>query len=360
MVLDRNKIIKVLRLVKLKNFKKNIIDSKLIANIDINDSKILINVLLTEPSTYVMHVKKKLKDDIIKILHNKIDQNLNIRVMFKIKEILHNKIKIIDCKKIIAIASGKGGVGKSTIASNIAVGLSMQGFNVCLFDADFYGPSIPIMFDSVTSKLSYNKKINSNSETVNKIKPIIKYGVKLLSLGFIVDINQAVALRGPMISKIFKEIIFNSDLTNLDILIIDLPPGTGDLHISIMQNLHVDGVVIVSTPQVVSLSDVKRSIAMLQIPSVNIPIIGLIENMSYFFTPDNKNKKYFIFGNNGVRNLSNDLNIDFLGEVPIYQSIREASDYGRPIILQKDNSITKFFDFIIKNIINKLNMLNVK
>jgi ATP-binding protein involved in chromosome partitioning len=345
-MLNKKDIIRVLMSISVSDNSRNIIDDKIVGKIEIvHDAKIIIFLSLDTNWTRSMNMRNKIKNFIIQAIHKNI--NPDIQVFFTIQE--RKNIHITNCKHIIGVASGKGGVGKSTIASNIAVGLAHKGYNVCLFDADFYGPSIPLMFDTMTSKLSYEENIKG----LKKIYPIVNYGVKLLSLGFIVDIDQAVALRGPMLSKILKQLIMNTELGDLDFLIIDLPPGTGDIHISIMKYLSVNGIVIVSTPQITALCDVRRSISMLQIPSINIPIIGIVENMSYF-SPVGDKKKYYLFGKKGVENLSLDLKINFLGHIPIYQSIRESSDFGRPAILQSNTKIASYFHYIVDNLLDKV------
>lgn len=339
-------------------FNKNIIDLELVKNIRIIDSNnILIYLLLSDPKMQVMHFRRKISHEIIDCIHKNINHNINVTLDFKVS--LHDKeTKIIDknkffhIKNIITIISGKGGVGKSTISSNIAVGLYKSGFKVGLMDADINGPSIPIMFDLSTEKVSY-LYVNG----VKKIKPIVSYGVKILSIGFFIDIQQPIVWRGPMISKAIKELLFNSHWGNLDFLIIDLPPGTSDTHISIFKMIQVSGAIIVSTPQNISLSDVVRSIVMLQKSSLRVPIIGVVENMS-FFSPQNSCNKYYIFGKDGGKKLSLDFNVPFLGQIPIYESIRESGDCGRPAVLQTNSCVADYFMKIVDNIINN-NIINV-
>ncbi|RIU86186.1 Mrp/NBP35 family ATP-binding protein [Candidatus Karelsulcia muelleri] len=250
-------------------------------------------------------------------------------------------------KNIIVIASGKGGVGKSTISANIAITIANIGFKVGLLDADIYGPSIPLMFDIENQKISIIE-IDNNK----KMKPVIKYGIKILSIGFFSALNKAIVWRGPMASKAIKQFIHESYWEKLDFLIVDLPPGTGDIHLSIIHELNITGAILVSTPQIISLIDVRKSIAMFNNKQINVPIIGIIENMSFFSTKKEPKKKYYIFGKKGVKKMAKYLNIKFLGEIPIIESIRKYSDFGYPIVLKNNKEISSIFNSIANKIIN--------
>ena len=252
-------------------------------------------------------------------------------------------------KNVIAIASGKGGVGKSTITSNIAITLAKMGFNVGILDADIYGPSIPIMFDIADAR-----PLSVNIEGKNKMKPIESYGVKVLSIGFFTKPDQAVIWRGPMASKALNQMIFDATWGELDFLLVDLPPGTGDIHLSILQALPVTGSVIVSTPQNIALADARKGIAMFNQKSINVPVLGIVENMAFFTPNELPENKYYIFGKDGAKNLSDDMNVKFLGEVPILQSVREASDFGHPASLQENSKISLTFNEISKNLVSEL------
>lgn len=249
---------------------------------------------------------------------------------------------------IIAIASGKGGVGKSTIAANLAVTLSKMGFKVGLLDADIYGPSIPIMFD-----VAAEKPLSTTVDGKSKMKPIENYGVKILSIGFFTEPNQAVIWRGPMAAKALNQLIFDAAWGELDFLLIDLPPGTGDIHLSIMQSLPITGAVVVSTPQTVALADARKGVAMFQQENIDVPVLGIVENMAYFTPEELPDNKYYIFGKEGAKNLAEDLEIPFLGEIPLVQSIREAGDAGRPAALQTDTLLSDAFESLTKNIVQE-------
>jgi len=262
-------------------------------------------------------------------------------------EIKGNKIPGV--QNIIAIASGKGGVGKSTVTANVAVSLQKMGFSVGILDADVYGPSIHLMFDVAKAK-----PLSVNIDGHSKMQPIESYGVKILSLGFFTEANQAVIWRGAMASKAINQMIFDSHWGDLDFLLIDLPPGTGDIHLSIVQAVPVTGAIIVSTPQHIALADAKKGVAMFQQKDINVPVLGIVENMSYFTPAELPDNKYYIFGKDGAKNLAEDLNMPFLGEVPLVQSIREAGDIGHPVALQENTPLETAFSEITKNTLTQL------
>ena len=231
----------------------------------------------------------------------------------------------------------------------MAVSLAKMGFKVGLLDADIYGPSMPIMFD-VTQEKPLSIKIEGKS----KMKPIENYGVKILSIGFFTQPNQAVIWRGPMAAKALNQMIFDAHWGELDFMLLDLPPGTGDIHLSIMQSLPITGAVVVSTPQEVALADARKGVAMFQQESINVPVLGIVENMAYFTPEELPNNKYYIFGKEGAKHLSEDLNVPFLGEIPLVQSIREAGDVGRPAALQTATAIETAFEEITRNVVREV------
>ena len=237
----------------------------------------------------------------------------------------------------------------TTVTANLAVTLAKMGFSVGVLDADIYGPSMPIMFD-----VESEKPISVTVDGRSKMKPIESYEVKILSIGFFTSPSQAVIWRGPMASKALNQMIFDADWGELDFMLIDLPPGTGDIHLSIMQSLPITGAVVVSTPQAVALADAKKGVSMFLSESINVPVLGIVENMAYFTPEELPDNKYYIFGNGGARNLAEDLQVPFLGEVPIVQSIREAGDFGRPAALQTASVIEKVFEEITRNIVQEV------
>jgi ATP-binding protein involved in chromosome partitioning len=246
-------------------------------------------------------------------------------------------------------SNGKGGVGKSTITANTAVTLAKMGFNVGVLDADIYGPSQHLMFD-----VEKARPLSVNVDGRSKMKPVENYGVKLLSLGFFTNPDQAVIWRGPMASKALKQLIFDADWGELDFLLLDLPPGTGDVHLSIVQSLPINGAVVVSTPQNIALADAKKGVAMFQQDSIKVPVLGIVENMAYFTPEELPNNKYYIFGKDGAKHLAEDIKTKFLGEIPLVQSIREAGDVGHPVALQENTVLEEAFANITKEMVGEL------
>ena len=335
----------------LSLIEKNQINDCEIINLNIFGNELLIDISTTNPT---LQSKKSIENSINKIISENIEEKLELKINFKIEKVEtpQNLIKgnpIEGIKNVIAIASGKGGVGKSTITSNIAITLAKMGFKVGILDADIYGPSIPIMFDIANAK-----PLSVKVEGKSKMQPVESYGVKILSIGFFTKPDQAVIWRGPMASKALNQMIFDATWGELDFLLVDLPPGTGDIHLSILQALPVTGSVIVSTPQNIALADARKGIAMFNQKSINVPVLGLVENMAFFTPFELPENKYYIFGKDGAKNLSDDMQVKFLGEVPIVQSIREASDYGHPASLQENSKISLTFQEIVKNLVSEL------
>jgi len=252
-------------------------------------------------------------------------------------------------KHVIAIASGKGGVGKSTVTANLAVGLAQLGYKVGLCDADIHGPSVPTMFDVTEAK---PEPVTIGEKTL--IQPVEQYGVKVLSIGFFADPDQAIVWRGPMASRALGQLFTDANWGELDFMLIDLPPGTGDIHLSLVQDVPLTGAVVVSTPQEVALADARKGVGMFRLDSINVPVLGLIENMAYFVPPDLPDRRYDIFGRDGAKRLAEDVDAPFLGEVPLVQSIREAGDAGRPAVLQGDSPAAAAFRSVLANLLTQL------
>ena len=330
----------------------NMIDGNAVKNIVVFGDEAIIDITTSNPT---LQARKRIEVDIIKTIHDLVNSKIKVKVNIKVEKSVGNTGNLIKGKpiegiqNIIAVASGKGGVGKSTVSSNIAVTLSKMGFNVGILDADIYGPSIPIMFD-----VDQEKPLAINIDGVSKMKPVENYGVKILSIGFFTKANQAVVWRGPMAAKALNQMIFDAAWGELDFLIIDLPPGTGDIHLSIMQSLPITGAVVVSTPQNVALADAKKGVAMFQQQSINVPVLGIVENMAYFIPKELPDNKYYIFGQEGAKNLAFDLGIPMLGEIPIVQSIREAGDFGRPAALQQKTLIEETFKLLTQEIVKQI------
>ena len=319
-------------------------------------------VLDVEVQNPTLQYKKKVEQTCIDLITNKFDSNSNskVKVNLTVKKIEQdNKIKgnpIPGVKNIIAVSSGKGGVGKSTISANLAVALAQLNYKVGLIDADIYGPSMPIMFDLVGEA---PKAVEVDGK--KKMKPLENYNVKMVSMGFFTQINQAIVWRGPMASKALNQLIWDSHWGELDYMIVDLPPGTGDIHLSLVQAIPLTGAIVVSTPQDIALADAKKGVNMFQMDSIDVPVVGIVENMSYFIPQDFPEKKYYIFGKDGAKNLADQLGIKLLAQIPIVQSLREASDAGRPAVLQKNteisNSFINFANEVVKVIDKRNNSL---
>ena len=317
-------------------------------------------VLDLEVQNPTLQYKKKVEQTCIDIITNKFDSNSKVKVNLTVKKIEQdNKIKgnpIPGVKNIIAVSSGKGGVGKSTISANLAVALAQLNYKVGLIDADIYGPSMPIMFDLVGEA---PKAVEVDGK--KKMKPLENYNVKMVSMGFFTQINQAIVWRGPMASKALNQLIWDSHWGELDYMIVDLPPGTGDIHLSLVQAIPLTGAIVVSTPQDIALADAKKGVNMFQMDSIDVPVVGIVENMSYFVPQDLPEKKYYIFGKDGAKNLADQLGIKLLAQIPIVQSLREASDAGRPAVLQKNteisNSFINFANEVVKVIDKRNNSL---
>jgi len=344
---NKQDIEQALKTITVPGEGQNMIESQAVKNIMVFADEVIIDITISNPT---LQAKKRTEVDILKTIHELVFAKAKVQVNVKVEAPAQpkNEIKgksIPGIQNIIAVASGKGGVGKSTVTSNLAVTLSKMGFKVGILDADIYGPSIPIMFD-----VQNEKPLAVNVDGKSKMKPVENYGVKILSIGFFTKPDQAVVWRGPMASKALNQMIFDAAWGNLDFLLIDLPPGTGDIHLSIMQSLPITGAVVVSTPQTVALADARKGVAMFQQESINVPVLGIIENMAYFTPKELPDNKYFIFGKEGAKYLADDLNIPFLGEIPLVQSVREAGDLGRPAAMQTSTRIEEAFNKITQNV----------
>jgi ATP-binding protein involved in chromosome partitioning len=353
MKIDKKDILKALEHITVPGEGQNMVDSGAVTNIQIFGDEVEVDITIANPS---LQARKKTEVEILKIIHKEVYEKAKIKINIKVDapavKPKVNEIKgkaIPGISNIIAVASGKGGVGKSTVTANLAVTLSKMGFKVGLLDADIYGPSMPIMFD-----VPNEKPLAVNVEGKSKMKPVESYGVKLLSIGFFTQRDQAVIWRGPMASKALNQMIFDAHWGDLDFMLIDLPPGTGDIHLSIMQALPITGAVVVSTPQEVALADARKGVAMFQQDSINVPVLGIIENMAYFTPAELPENKYYIFGKEGAKHLAEDLKVPFLGEIPLVQSIREAGDVGRPAALQSGTPVEAAFEEITKQVVSEV------
>ena len=352
MKLNKQDILKALESISVPGEGQNMVESGAVKNVVTFGDEVIVDITISNPS---LQAKKKTEVEIMKIIHDKVYEKAKITVNLKVDAPAKSAPNVIKGKaipgiqNIVAVASGKGGVGKSTVTANLAIILAKMGFKVGILDADIYGPSIPIMFDVVNER-----PLAVDVEGKSKMKPVENYGVKILSIGFFTQPDQAVVWRGPMAAKALNQMIFDAHWGELDFMLIDLPPGTGDIHLSIMQSLPITGAVVVSTPQNVALADAKKGVAMFQQESINVPVLGIIENMAYFTPDELPDNKYYIFGKEGAKNLADDLKIPFLGEIPLVQSIREAGDLGRPAALQTATVLEQAFEAITQNVVQEV------
>ena len=349
--MKKDEIISALKTISVPGEGQNMVESGAVTNVQVFGDEVEVDITINNPS---LQAKKKTEVSILQTIHEKVYEKAKIKVNLKVVAPEQEKPQIkgkpiAGIKNIIAVASGKGGVGKSTITANLAVSLSQMGFEVGILDADIYGPSIPIMFD-----VENEKPLAVNVDGKSKMKPVSNYGLKILSIGFFTKPDQAVIWRGPMASKALNQMIFDAHWGELDFLLVDLPPGTGDIHLSILQSLPITGAVVVSTPQTIALADARKGIAMFQQESIDVPVLGVVENMAYFTPEELPDNKYYIFGKDGAKNLAEDMNIALLGQVPIVQSVREAGDIGRPAAFQSDTLIAKSFKTLTQNTVTQL------
>ena len=346
MTLQKSQVIDALRKITSPGEGDNLIDAGVVKNIVIFGDAVVVDVTISNPS---FQAKKKIEVEIMRAIHAEVHEKAKVKVNVAVDTPASEKPEIKGkpiegIKNIIAVASGKGGVGKSTITANLAIALRKMGFRVGLLDADIYGPSIPMMFD-----VQEQRPASVEIEGRSKMKPVENYGVKILSIGFFTHPDQAVIWRGPMASKALNQMIFDADWGELDFLLIDLPPGTGDIHLSIMQALPITGAVVVSTPQNVALADARKGIAMFRQETINVPVLGLVENMAYFTPAELPENKYYIFGKEGVKYLAQKMEVPLLGEIPLVQSLRESGDVGRPAALQEQTPLAKAFEEFARN-----------
>lgn len=354
MKLNKQDILDALKTITVPGEGQNMVDSGAVTNVVTFADEVIVDLTIKNPS---LQARKKTEVEILQTIHRKVYEKAKIKVNIKVEAPAPtpkqtNEIKgkpIPGISNIVAVASGKGGVGKSTVTANLAVTLARMGFKVGVLDADIYGPSIPIMFD-----VASERPLSVNIDGKSKMKPVENYGVKVLSIGFFTKPDQAVIWRGPMASKALNQMIFDAAWGELDFLLLDLPPGTGDIHLSIMQALPITGSVVVSTPQNVALADAKKGVAMFQQDSINVPVLGIIENMAYFTPAELPENKYYIFGKEGAKHLAEDLQVPFLGELPLVQSIREAGDVGRPAALQTATPIEEAFEKLTKSVVEQV------
>jgi ATP-binding protein involved in chromosome partitioning len=346
--ITKEEILKILNNVIEPDLKKSIVELGLVTDVQIEGNAISFIVKISSPT---MNSKKIVKDacmdSLLQTLGTDIKLDIDMQTLpgFKDRAPEHRTI-LPGVKHIIAIASGKGGVGKSTVSANLAVALSQLGAKVGLLDADIYGPSMPLMFNLVNRK-PLSVTVNGR----NLLEPIVSHGVEILSIGFFTEASQAIPWRGPMVSKALVQLFQDADWGSLDYLLVDLPPGTGDIHLTLTDKIPLAGAIVVSTPQEVALADARKGIDMFKMPTVNVPVLGLVENMAYYISEDNPDKKDYIFGKDGAKKLAEEMNVPLLGQIPLITGIREAGDIGEPAALHENTIEGKIFKDLASNVI---------
>ena len=355
MELVRENVLDVLGAVMEPDLKKDIVSANLVEELKIEENTISLRVLVSNPA---MHARRRMQEAVEFNLKKKFGKdiavNCEVAAMPAEAKEVHRKV-LPEVKHVVAVASGKGGVGKSTVTANLAGGLTKAGYRVGIVDADIYGPSMPTMFDVV-----HERPTMLDVEGTPKINPVVSYGIKLLSIGFFTEQDNAVVWRGPMASKALTQMFTDAYWGKLDYLLIDLPPGTGDIHLSLVQDVPLDGAVVVSTPQEVALADARKGVNMFRLESINVPVIGIIENMAWFTPAELPDNKYYIFGRDGAKNLAAGMNVPFLGQLPLVQGVREAGDVGRPAVFQENSPVADAFDELVRTFVKEVDLLKSK
>jgi len=345
----------VLSSVMEPDLKKDIVSLNLVEDLLFEEKQINLVVNVSNPA---LHARKRMQEavefNLKRVFGSEITINCTVKGISAEARQARRKI-LPDVKYIVAIASGKGGVGKSTVTANLAGGLTKAGYKVGVVDADIYGPSMPTMFDVVSERPTM-----IDVEGTPMINPVMSYGIKMLSIGFFTDQDNAVVWRGPMAAKALTQMFTDAYWGEMDFLLIDLPPGTGDIHLSLVQTVPLDGAVIVSTPQEVALADARRGVNMFQMDSINVPVIGIVENMAWFTPAELPENKYFIFGRDGAKNLAAGMDVPFLGHIPLVQSVREAGDAGRPAVFQENTPTAQAFEELVRTFVENVKAVKTR
>ena len=351
--MTKEKILEALSHVEDPDLKKDLVTLNMIDNIAIEANRVSFTLVLTTPAC---PLKDFLKKQCVDAIHKFVDKDADVHVEFSSTVTSGRKKQeelLKDVKNIIAVGSGKGGVGKSTVAVNLAIALAKTGAKVGLMDADIYGPSIPIMF-GIKGELP--ESFERDGKTW--ILPMEKFGIRILSIGFFVDPSKALIWRGPMASSALKQLFSDADWGELDYMIIDLPPGTGDIPLTLIQNLPLTGAVIVSTPQEVAIADVRKAADLFRNEQIGIPVLGLVENMSYFIPPDDPEKKYFIFGKSGCKKFAEELKIPLIGRIPIQPEIADSGDAGVPVAVDGKSQVASAFMHLAETVAQQVAIHN--
>lgn len=353
MRITEQQILHALSQVEDPDFKKDLVSLGMIKDLTFSDDNIKFTIELTTPAC---PMKEKLENDCRNAIAQLVSNAVKVDIDFSSRVTTLRDVKsdiLPSVKNIITVASGKGGVGKSTVAVNLALALLRSGARVGLIDADIYGPSVPTMLGLQSARPTIQK-----IDDKNKIVPVDYLGMQVMSIGFLIQDKQPVAWRGPMATSALRQIITDVLWEDLDYLVLDLPPGTGDIHLTLAQLVPVTGAVVVTTPQEVALADARKAIAFYQLESVHVPVLGVVENMSYFTPPELPDKKYYIFGKGGGRLLAQQFEVPFLGELPIEQDIREGGDFGKPIALQTSTVASKAFEQLAQTVAQQIAVQN--
>jgi ATP-binding protein involved in chromosome partitioning len=353
-MITKEAVLKALGNVDDPDLGKDLVTLNMVRDVEIDGNNVSFTVVLTTPACPMKEMIEKACINAVQLLVSK-EAVVSVKMTSNVNSNRKDNMAVLSgVKNIIAVASGKGGVGKSTVAVNLAIGLAQEGAKVGLLDADIYGPSVPIMLGIREER----PKMMDSGDGKGKIVPIEKYGIKAMSIGLLVDEKQAVVWRGPIASSALKQFITDVHWGELDYLVIDLPPGTGDIHLTLVQAVPVTGAVIVSTPQAVAAADAKKAIMMFKQPQINIPILGIVENMAYFTPAELPENKYYIFGKGGAQQMAEQFELPFLGEVPIVQGIREGGDVGMPAVLDQANPASRIFIDLAQNVARNVSMRN--
>ena len=349
-MITKEQVLHALSHVEEPDLKKDLVTLHMIQNIEILPNNIKFDVVLTTPACPLKdHIEHACRNAIKLFVDKEI--NVEINMTSRVTSVDPNQLKGI--KNIILVSSGKGGVGKSTVAANLALALAQTGAQTGLLDADIYGPSLPIMFGLEGAKPMASQMPDGST----KIEPIEKFGLKLLSIGFFTDPNQPIPWRGPMATSAIKQLFNDADWGVLDYLVVDMPPGTGDIHITVSQTYPISGAVIVTTLQQVALADAIKGMAMYQMEGINVPIVGIIENMAYFTPAELPDNKYYIFGKDGGKRLAEENKVPFLGEIPLVKAVADAGDNGFPVILDTDDIVGQSFSAIAGRVAQEISIL---
>jgi len=350
--MNNEQIINALKTVMDPDLHKDVITLGMIEDIEIEGSKVSFKLVLTTPAC---PLKDQMKNDCVKAIQSRVDPyaEVNVELSSRTTSKRNDDSLLKGVKNIIAVVSGKGGVGKSTVSANLAVALAKLGAKVGLLDADIYGPSVPLMFDLVDA---HPEAREENGKTI--IEPIEKYGVKLLSIGFFVDPAKALVWRGPMASNYLNQLLTGGNWGELDYLVIDMPPGTGDIHLTLVQSVPVTGAAIVTTPQEVALADARKAYNMFTTDSIKVPVLGIVENMAWFTPAELPENKYYLFGKEGGKRFAEENNIPLLGQIPLVQSICESGDQGSPVALNENSPVALAFRSLAESIAQQIAIRN--